>query len=151
MPYFNDLYRSTRIEFDPLSTINIKTVASGNIDRDASNEATNESASKSNARAVSSSFPQQMLADDGDYAESAQDTATEGTGSGSSRGESAEKTASASQSETLGFQGSASMLLMAYRETLINVDAMVMARLGDLFMSVWDTDDSRFNNGGFYR
>src|SRR5690606_28257659 len=70
MPYYNQLYLSTEVEYNPLSTIDIKTVSTGNMVQEAESTAVNTGQSESTAasRSVGSDTPQTMLSGDGDYA-----------------------------------------------------------------------------------
>lgn len=130
MPYFNKLYESTALEFDPLSTVDMITVSNGTATSTATSENSNSS------RAVNSETPQMMLAGNGDYASSAADV--NGTASAENTGSNESETTSTMK----GYQGSAADLLMRYRETIVNIDMQIIAALEPCFMQVWDTDDS---------
>lgn len=146
MPFYNDLYGTTKLEYDPLSTIDIKTISSGTARTEAASNTSSETQTEtgSGSRAVNSQTPQTMLSGNGDYATSAADTNSKSTGSGSGE-ESVEATnndTTDSDSHTTGYQGVASDLVMRYRESLLNIDLMVIGELSDLFMSVWGNSDS---------
>src|SRR5699024_8191628 len=101
MPYYNKLYLSERMEYDPLLTTDMQTIldestsseddgTSANTSNDSSSsESTDEQNATSNtesgtrARSVSSDTPQTMLSGDADYASSASDTVSDTSGSGS--------------------------------------------------------------------
>jgi len=166
MPYFNEMYRSTQLTFDPLKTIDMQTVATGSAssEREASvdNSSTansttiGENSAKSLSRNVNSTFPQMMLSGSGDYADSGADatasteSASEGTESATTAQESAERGSedalSESDSRTSGYQGLPSDMLMRYRDSIVNVDLMVINELQDLFMGIWDSSDSYSNS-----
>lgn len=145
MPYYNDLYESSKLEFDPLLTVDLKTVNNSKTDSSAAVEASSNtsSTSKSGARAVTSETPQTMLGGQGDYATSATDTnnASEGSGSGSESTTSEGVEQAAGESQTTGYQGNPSALLTEYRRTLMNIDMLVIDELSDLFMGVWSSGD----------
>ena len=122
-------------------------------------DSTSSTDSDSKSRAVNSDFPQTMLSETGDYASSAADSVSESKGSGSGHeevegttdtrsksNESVDSLGESEQDETglitgEGQYGNASALLMAYRDTILNVDAMVIAELKPLFFGLWDIGD----------
>ena len=146
MPYYNQLYLSTRVEYDPLSTINLHTVMSNEANQETLNAGTGEAASNSTSesRAVNSETPQTMLSGDADYATAATDSNGEATTLSTTTENSSSNTSSEGNGDTLitGFQGTASSLIMAYRDSLINVDLMIIGELEELFMLVWDNGDN---------
>lgn len=150
MPYYNQLYLSTKITYDPLSTMDIKTVTSGvntqDVTSHGNNETTTDNASKS--RSVTSETPQTMLEGSADYATGAADVNSDTTATSNASENSTSNVAAntSGNSEVSGYQGVASQLIMAYRESLINVDLQVIAELDELFMGVWDTADSYTND-----
>jgi hypothetical protein len=146
MPLYNQLYLSTRIEFDPLSTMDVHSVSTGDMTQHATNVATNntttEQANKS--RSVASDTPQTQLSGDSDYATSAADVNGEVTGTvDANENSTGDTTASNNGTNVMtGYQGPASALLMQYRQSLMNIDLQVIDSLESLFMGVWDTGDS---------
>lgn len=145
MPYYNDLYGTTRLNFDPLSTVDIRTISTGATETEAETQSKSESESnnKSNSRAVNSNMPQTMLSGRGDYATSAADTNSESnaTGTGEDTATNTTKSENDNESHTTGYQGAASDLVQRYRDTLLNIDLMVINELSDLFMMVWGNSD----------
>lgn len=145
MPAYNKLYETLKIEFDPLSTIDMHTVSVQDTLQNTTNAATNVSttAANSGSRTVSSETPQTMLSGDGDYATAAADAQSESTGSGNveENSTSAVDANANGKTDITGYQGLASDLIIRYRESIINVDRMVINELSDLFMLVWDTAD----------
>jgi hypothetical protein len=111
MPYYNKLYETELIKFDPLSTVDLKTVSAQAIktlgkaiteseqnttdDQEASTlgKSDTTTTTAANSRQVNSDFPQQMLSGNGDYATSAADgnSASTSTGGGQETGESTAK------------------------------------------------------------
>lgn len=146
MPYYNQMYESTKIEFDPLSTMDIHTVSATDTSQTNEGTGTNATTSDSNSksRAVSSSTPQTMLSGNEDYAENAADSNAETVGTSNATEESSQTSNAESSGDTqiTGYQGAASDLIMRYRESLINVDLMIIRDLEELFMLVWDNGDS---------
>lgn len=158
MPLYNQLYKSTQLQFDPLMTIDIRSVASttgtaaGTSVNNGTTAETTESdnLSESKASAVASSFPQNRLGGNKDYATSGQDnvSASEAKSVGKGTGTSKQEESNTANQEgttdgtTTGFQGNRSALLMDYRASFLNVDMLVISELDELFMSVLSTSDS---------
>ena len=149
MPLFNQLYRSELIKYDPLRTVDIKTLSKGVSTAESTDIATSksESVSESNSRAVNSETPQTMLRGDEDYATSAADSTGESDVLASSNSENTNNgvTSQDNESSTTGYQGVASELVMRYRESMLNIDIMVIDSVKDLFMLIWSTHDSYTN------
>lgn len=145
MPYYNELYKTTELEFDPLSTVDLHSISSSASETETEGESESESTTKSsgNSRAVNSTMPQVQLSGRGDYATSAADTNSQNDGEGTGKDTQASQSRDSSDSEshTTGYQGVASDLLMRYRDTLLNIDLMVINELTDLFMMVWGNSD----------
>ena len=155
MPVYNELYKTTKKEFDPLSTIDIRTVSSGTQAQTSEGTTANETDSDINAvsRNVASSFPQVLLSGNKDYATSGADSnsQTKTTGNVSEESTSESNAITESDSRTSGYQGNPAQLLQAYRATILNVDMLVIAELDDLFMMVWNNGDSYTQTKGrFY-
>lgn len=154
MPYFNQLYASTKLEFDPLTTVDMKTLTSGESTQAARSEGETSTVSNGTAgsRAVQSQTPQVMLAGNKDYATSAADTTSqsENTGSGNESATSSNEENTNSSSEMKGYQGIPSELLMAYRATMLNVDMSIIEELNELFMGIWNNGDSYRPARGYY-
>lgn len=145
MPYYNSLYKTQEIEFDPLSTIDIRTLTNGtsNTDANTNAESTSEMANTGGSRAVQSNTPQVRLSGDGDYASNAADTISDSTatGSGTETQHVTSNESSENESRTTGYQGVPSSLIMEYRRSLMNIDLLVIDELADMFMGVWDNGD----------
>lgn len=159
MPYYNQLYKSEQITFDPLSTMKFtedgvtSSEETGSVDSTTNATNTSNSGTDSRSRSVNSELPQVRLAGDEDYATSANDSVgdTNTTGSGESdttTNETSSGTGDGTMNRTMeGYQGHAAILLMQYRESLLNIDMQVIRDLGNLFMGVWDNGDE-FNARG---
>lgn len=166
MPYYNQLYASELIKIDPISTMNIagKSKADSTQKNDASatsastGEQNTTSAQNSTSKTVASDYPQTALdEDDGSqYATSSQQSIGAGTGAGSASetrtgNDTREENGVATQNgetNTVGYTGAPSDLLMRYRMSFLNIDMLVISDLEELFMSVWDTGDS-YTNGNY--
>lgn len=170
MPYYNQLYETETMKFDPLLTLGIQTEQAGSSTGESSTDQTgtqdtsqtesseSDSAQKSDttSRSINSDFPQTRLSGYEDYASNAVDSKSETNGSSTSTstGESTghvstaqgststakdENTATGSQT---GFSGDRSALLLSFRDTILNIDVMILEELETLFMGVWGNDDS---------
>lgn len=145
MPYYNGLYETQKISYDPLSTIDIRTLSTGKsaTDTEASGESTSTMSNEGGSRAVQSNTPQVRLSGNGDYASAAADTTSDSNASGTGTEAQASSTSEESENEsrTSGYQGAASSLIMEYRRSLMNIDLLVIDELADMFMGVWDNGD----------
>ena len=161
MPYYNELYKTTKIHYDPLVTVDFTDAAvsesegtsTSTVNTESTSNAsnTNENETRSQARAVNMELPQVRLSGDEDYATSSADTVGDSTASatgtattadtGESTGSGSE-TANGTVTHTVnGRQGSAAALVMEFRAALLNIDMLVIAELNNLFMGVWDNGD----------
>lgn len=146
MPFYNNLYESEKIKFDPLSTIDITTDSSseGSEESNITGSASSNSVTKSGSRTVSQELPQVQLSGNGDYATSAADANSDGTidGTNTSDNKSDSSNSNNSYSHSRGFQGVASDLLIRYRNSILNIDTMILSDIEDCFMLVLNTADS---------
>lgn len=146
MPYYNQLYLSTRIMFDPLQTVNytdftnITQTNSG----DKSDSSNTTGTGNSKARNVQSETPQVLLSPNEDYASSAADTIAQSdtTNAATATGSHSDTSSGSVEKTIQGSQGpSAAELLMRYRATFLNIDMDVIKELESLFMLLWDNGD----------
>lgn len=148
MPYYNEQYKTSLIAagVDPLTTIGIEN-NSENTGKSTSNaDSATDSESDSKSRATSSDFPQTALSGNGDYASAGNDSVSK-TQSKSTAGEKSTAEQSGNNKATIkGFNGQVSVLLMQHRQTLVNVDVMLLNDLDDLFFGLWSTGDNYSGN-----
>ena len=150
MPYYNELYKTTQLTFDPLaSTDYTETTTSTQTHAATGTEAatgTNAAETDTASRNVAQDFPQTALAGNQDYATSAADATGKTTVSGSSSStgtNSANATDEGSISRHMvGRSGSPAQLITEYRMTLLNVDLQVLQELEVCFMQLWDDGSS---------
>jgi hypothetical protein len=151
MNYYNQLYLSEKIVFDPLSTMDYTDDATSNNAVNSTQNSTNHNTTdtSSRARVVNSDLPQVHLSPDEDYASSGADTAsdTTGTGDGTSSTTGTDTANGTVNHAVQGRQGPAATLLMNYRASLLNIDIMVIKDCADLFMGVWNTNDEYSTHG----
>jgi hypothetical protein len=153
MPYFNQLYKSTQIEYDALDSMRIHSVGQNHMtgSETGAHNSTGDTNTTSGSRVVSSNFPQTQLAGNADYATSANDAnTTSGVNStASANSEAANNTDSNSDNLVTGYQGAASDLIVKYRNSLINIDTAILAELEDCFMLVLNNGDEYFRHQNF--
>jgi hypothetical protein len=146
MPYYNQLYVSQELEFDPLLTMDIhsvgKNVAEGV--EVAHSENVSDTTSKSGSRATNLNFPQTALASNADYATSAVDSNSESDVDATSNQDTNATTNNEMNSDNhvTGYQGITSNLILAYRNSLINIDTMVLDEIKDCFMMLHNNGDT---------
>lgn len=142
MPYYNQMYQSEKLRFDPISNMLVKSRST----REGNTSDTSESTAEASAtggntsRSVDSTLPQVELSGNGQYA----------TGMTDSNGKSESKSTSgntaktdgianeSNESESSGYQGNPNELLAAHRGNMLNIRMAIAAELRDLFMTVWE-------------
>jgi hypothetical protein len=153
MPYYNELYKSQLIEFNPLHTVDIKNTGQSESNHNATTESDSDSdaTNGSKSRAVNSNFPQAPLRRNADYASNGADSMSEtssvqhtdatSTATGSDTGE--------TESSTVGYQGIPADLIVAFRQSIINIDSTVVDSLDELFMGIFH-NGSAFGDASTY-
>lgn len=153
MPVYNQLYRSLQMDFDPLNTIDIRTVTRGENESTStqSQEGEGKSTGSSTARAVGMDYPQSALSGSEDYATSGNDTVGETKGSESSTGkvDALSHGKNIGDSHVTGRQGSAMSLINEFRAQIINVDMMIIEELEPMFMQIFSNGDFEPNEPYF--
>lgn len=149
MPYYNKLYESARIEFNPMHDVDVTTTHSGkgtekgNGSRDSTSNA--NSNSNSNRKEKYSDTPQGGLSgvESGAYLTSA--TINENSDSGTTSikdNETNTKNINTTEEYTeriVGKNGGEnfSSMLTKFRETFLNIDMQVINEFNDLFFGLW--------------
>lgn len=142
MPPYIQLYESTKLAFDPISSVKLNTTRDETMteNKETDTNGTSESTAHSESRSVSSNMPSTMLSGNGNYADTGADAFGDQNGSGTNTGTS--KTTGTDTgnviSTTGGYQGSPSDLLAKYRATILNVDMMIVSDLFQCFFLLWD-------------
>lgn len=141
MPYYNQLYLSAQLEFDPLHDTDLKT----DYTRDNTNSGDNTGSSLSMYAdtpqgAVHHLFNIGGVDNDGDGAPDDDGygyltNATKATNSGNYSGKGKEIFTQTVKGKSSG--ASFAKRLKEYRETFINIDTMVINELKDLFINLW--------------
>lgn len=180
MPKYNAVYKAQARQIDPLINFKTVSTAindqSGktetadtqetvnNVDEVQSSTSTNDSDNKS--RTVTSEFPQQALSDTGDYASSAADSVSSATVAGTTESQAgtvgsstgtgastntSQVSASVEQSSE-GFSGTSFASMVAeYSDLFINTDMEIVRELSTLFMLIWASGESYFDDERYYR
>lgn len=166
MDYFNQLYLSAQHKFDPFITSDIKQSSDSTSVNESSGKSSGMQSNESTAHSVSdtkadnssmtfnSEFPQTRIDDFRKFATSASQTDSTGNTHTSTQQDSTATATSQSNtdyahssdkgnsmSHTVGTSGSQSQLLLDWRNTMLNIDLMVINSLEDLFMGVWGSGD----------
>ena len=137
MPYFNQLYESTLLEFNPLLDVDYTRKHEGerNKEEQGKSEGTNNTINLS----AYSDTPQGSVEnlDNGSYMTSASKT-TDST-QGNNTSENKLKDVDSFLETVKGKMGGSdySEKLMKYRQTFLNIDIMVIEALSDLFINLW--------------
>ena len=167
MPYYNKLYETELLEYDPLTNYNrTEIINRGEAVRSAldsseygqindSGNGSNSSSGSSTGKSVYSDTPQGFLQntdiDANTYASSADKSENTTSGSGSNSYQSARAQSRALETEQAqdtteniskhitGKDGAKSFaeLIQEYRKTLLNIDMLIIDELEPLFMGIW--------------
>jgi hypothetical protein len=146
MPFYNKLYETEQLGYSALDTMSIHSVNASTLvgveNAIAENVSTSDTDSK--ARVVNSDTPQTMLAQNADYASGATDSNSQSeVGSQSNQtSDSTNNTESDSDTLVTGYQGAASDLVVKFRNSLLNIDTMILDELNDCFMQVLNNGDT---------
>lgn len=144
MPYYNKLYKSELIEFNPLYSVNVekKSGGKGTVDTDGTTTINTTRNDSSNVLNKFSDTPQGTVQNlqDGVYLTNASETV--GQNSGSSDNTNTYDTTVTSTNDYLdtivGYEGiDANDRILKYRKTFLNIDMMVINDLEELFMQLW--------------
>lgn len=165
MPPINDLYRSAAIDYDPLEDVNVRnetvshseSAGTGSASTSVNETSNGTSTTQSDGRTQSYEMPQTANFEGHEYATSAGDSVSQGSGTTSSDGtsntDSSSTSASTGDGTTDSWQHgrtrSGQSLIQEYRDTIINIDMMVVDGISDLFMSLWSAN-TPYTRGGYY-
>lgn len=156
MPYFNQMYLTQLRDYDPMSTMDMRTDSTN--DTESTSKRAEESNAKSvsdtsaeaasRARNVTSDTPVTQLSGAEDYATGLADalssqtskSAVKGETDGSTSAEDSSQSLAKALSRTYGYSANPNELLQSWRDTITNVDALVIEMLNPLFMGVFRSD-----------
>lgn len=141
MPYYNQLYQSELLEFNPFYDVDLTRDHTLQRDGTREYEDTNSATGTGNTTTKYSDTPQGSLQNviAGTYLTDATVQDTSSSTSGQSSADETTSTLDDFLEHVQGKQGGASysQLLKQYRETFLNIDMMVIEELDDLFMQIW--------------
>lgn len=145
MPYYNQLYKSAMIEFDPMHDIELTTKHTRDNDDTSENSqsGTTSASSESVDRNLYSDTPQGALdnVENEAYLTNATKVTSDGTSTGNftNTGKTTAKTTEEYVQTITGKTGgsSYSKRLLEFRSTFINIDLQIINNLNDLFMNLW--------------
>ena len=158
MPYYNKLYESELIKFDPLYSDNLTRTRKTDFDSSRKTSNNGKTTSKSNTQGsgngsdLYSDTPQGSIVglDENTYLTNARKTTdnssttttssnnSSGTIDSSDNGSDNLKSTEEYLESVSGWSGvTGSELIMKYRETFINIDVMILNELEDLFFQLW--------------
>lgn len=161
MPYYNELYRSAMLEFNPLYDVDITETHEGsgeklgsgtdNTENSIERETTGEGTGNNTNYNLYSSTPQGGLSgvDEEEYLTDARKI-TDASSYNDSENETVSENKNRTTSDTVtttdeyirtikGKRGGASYanMILEYRKTLLNIDMMIIKELANLFMLIW--------------
>ena len=149
MPYYNELYRSAMIEFNPMYDVDLTTTHNrknnGTTDSSQSGSSSGSSRSDNTTRDAFSDTPQGALdnVENLTYLTNARKVTNDSNASGSSTNQSSGNVKANSTEDytqkIIGKNGGASYSkrLQEFRNTFINIDKMIIDELSDLFLNLW--------------
>lgn len=142
MPYYNKLYASEELAFNPLEDIDIRTSGSANGTASANGQTTENNYALGGSGDAYSDTPQGELThvEDNSYLSNYRKIDfNQENHNGSSNSSSSSNTNSHNE-RTYGKSAgkSNSALLQEYRETFLNIDKQIIDELNDLFFGLWD-------------
>lgn len=153
MPTINKLYDANAIEFDPLTTMDMRTISSGNSANVSNSDTSSDSTSGNQSLSESTNFdiPQMAIQPEKDYAESGARGAADSTGTTTSSSEASQTdtTTSDGDSRTTGYAGSPAALIQEYRASIVNIDQIVLEEISGLFLQLWGSPHSFTANGRY--
>lgn len=141
MPYYNKLYSSEALTFNPMHDVNLTRTYNKEKDDSESSSGTNEGTANNISRDLYSDTPQGALTgvENQTYLTDARKVTDDGTTTGEFENQRDLNSTEEYVETVTGKQGSGSFssLLKDYRDTFLNIDNMVIEEFQDLFMGLW--------------
>lgn len=133
MPYYNQLYESEKLKFDPLTDTDVTTTSNRKIDTKNNEDITSNNIS----RDLYSDTPQGALqgVESETYLTNARKTSDSGNSNSSGSGNSNDDYLESIKGKRSG--ENYSDMLKKYRDTFLNIDMLVINELEDLFFNLW--------------
>lgn len=145
MPYYNQLYESEKLKFDPLTDTDITTTSNRKIDTENNATGSSDGTTTNNniSRDLYADTPQGAL--QGVESETYLTNARKISDTGSSNDSNNYNSSGSGNSNDDYFENvkgkrggeNYSDMLRKYRETFLNIDMMIIEELGDLFFNLW--------------
>lgn len=145
MPYYNQLYESEKLKFDPFTDTDITTTSNRKIDTENNATGSSDGTTTNNnvSRDLYSDTPQGAL--QGVESETYLTNARKISDTGSSNDSNNYNSSGSGNSNDDYFENvkgkrggeNYSDMLRKYRETFLNIDMMIIEELGDLFFNLW--------------
>lgn len=141
MPYYNQMYESQTLVFDPLKDVNVTRTYNKETDGTENTTGTSEGTSNNTNRDLFSDTPQGAITglENENYLTNARKVTDTGTTTGEYENNRDANTTEEYVETLLGKHGSGtySKMLSEFRETFLNIDAMVIEEFSDLFFGLW--------------
>ena len=141
MPYYNQMYESQLLVFDPLKDVNVTRTYNKETDGTENTTGTSEGTSNNTNRDLYSDTPQGAITglENENYLTNARKVTDNGTTTGEYENNRDANTTEEYVETLLGKHGSGtySKMLQEFRETFLNIDAMVIEEFSDLFFGLW--------------
>ena len=145
MPYYNQLYESEKLKFDPMTDTDVTTTSNRKIDTEnnTTGDSNGSSSSNNTSRDLYADTPQGAL--QGVESETYLTNARKITDSGSTNNSNSYNSSDSGNSNDDYFENvkgkrggeNYSDMLRKYRETFLNIDMMIIKELDDLFLNLW--------------
>lgn len=141
MPYYNQMYESQLLVFDPLKDVNVTRTYNKETDGTENTTGTSEGTSVNTNRDLYSDTPQGAITglENENYLTNARKVTDNGTTTGEYENNRDANTTEEYVETLIGKHGSGtySKMLQEFRETFLNIDAMVIEEFNDLFFGLW--------------
>lgn len=141
MPYYNQMYESQLLVFDPLKDVNVTRTYNKETDGTENTTGTSEGTSVNTNRDLYSDTPQGAITglENENYLTNARKVTDNGTTTGEYENNRDANTTEEYVETLLGKHGNGtySKMLQEFRETFLNIDAMVIEEFIDLFFGLW--------------
>lgn len=141
MPYYNQMYESALIEFNPMHDVNVTRTYERGITGAMTGGGTNTENANDTSRDLYSDTPQGAITglESETYLTDARKITSERGATGAYTSNSNTNSTEAYVETLIGKHGSGtySKMIQEFRETFLNIDAMVIEEFNDLFFGLW--------------
>lgn len=141
MPYYNKLYESALIQFNPMHDVDVTRHYDRGINNTENTTGTSEGTSNNTTRDLYSDTPQGAITglENENYLTNARKITDAGTTTGEFENDRTANTTEGYLETLTGKHGSStfSKMLQDYRDTFLNIDMMIIDEFKDLFFNLW--------------